>query len=173
MRYIALMSTLRPTTLSIVLIFACLLPGCSTPAPAQPQDSPAAGQPQPGPSYPAGATPALGSHAQPVTEPPAEPPAETVAIRGRVIQTRRNSMSDPPVGTVRVEGTLESDTLYAKATIHVSRKTRLFLGRNGKPASFSFLQNGDLVEVTFTGPVEESDPVKATAARIVILEHKQ
>lgn len=96
---------------------------------------------------------------------------EPVDIRGRVIQTRRNSMGEPPVGTVRVEGTLEPGTRYDKATIHVGRKTRIFLGHDGKPASFSFLHTGDLVEVTFVGPVAESYPVQATADKIVILEH--
>ncbi len=155
------MSTFRPLALSILI--ACLLPGCSASATAQPQ---------PGPSQPAGATPALGSHAKPAEEPPpSATPTEPVDIRGRVTQTRRNSMSEPPVGTVQVEGKLEPGTRYDKATIHVGHKTKLFLGRNGKRASFSFLHEGDLVEVTFAGPVEESDPVKATADKIVILEH--
>jgi hypothetical protein len=151
-RYIDRMSTLRPLALSAVLI-ACLFPGCSASAPAQPQ---------PGPSQPAGATPALGSHA---------PQTEPVDIRGRVTQARRNSMSEPPVGTIQVEGKLEPGTRYEKAVIHVGHKTRVFLGRDGKAASFAFLHEGDLVEVTFEGPATEEDPVKATAAKIVILEH--
>ena len=167
MRYIAFMAFMRtPAILSIVLTFACLA-GCSTPAPAQPQDEPAASQPQPGPSYPAGATPTLGSGAPRAEDKPAEP----VDIRGRVTQARRSSLGEPPVGTIQVEGTVEPGTRHDKATIRVSRETKIFLGRDGKPASFTFLHTGDLVEVTFTGPVAESYPVQATAARIVILEH--
>lgn len=153
MRYIAFMLTLRPAILSVVLIFACLLTACSAPAPAQAPDV------KPEPSQPAASQPA------------GAPDKQTVDIRGRVTQSRRNAQGEPPVGTVQVEGTLEPDTRYDKATIHVGHETKILLGREGKPASFSFLHSGDLIEVTFTGPVAESYPVKATAAKIVILEH--
>jgi hypothetical protein len=170
-RYIALMRALRPTTLSALLVSAWLLSGCATPAPAQ-APAPTPEPPQPGPSSSAGATPTLGSGAPPVAAAPTgeEKPAETVDIRGRVIQARRNGQGEPPVGTLQVEGTLEPGTRYDKATVHVGHTTRIYL-KSGKPASFSFVHSGDLVEVTFAGPVEESSPVKATAARIVILEH--
>jgi hypothetical protein len=155
-RYIAFMAflrTLRTAVLSVTLTFACLLTGCSTPAPAQPQVEPPIIQSQPEPSS------------------TADKPAEAVDIRGRVTQTHRNAQGEPPVGTVEVEGTVEPGTRYDKATIHVGHDTKIFLGRDGKPASFGVLHTGDLVEVTFTGAVAESYPVKATAARIVILEH--
>ena len=152
------MHHLRP--LSVLLILAGLLSGCSAPAQAQ---APKSEPPQPGPSEPAGATPTLGGHKP--------PEAETVDIRGRVVQARRNAQGEPPVGTLQIEGTLEPGTRYDKATVRVSRETKIFLGRDGKPASFSFLREGFLVEVTFSGPVAESYPVQATAARIVILEH--
>ena len=156
--------------LSILLIFVCLISACSAPAPAQapvsapePAQAPTAApatvpEPAPAPSQPTAETPA---------------PAE-VDIRGRVTQARRNGQGEMPVGTLQVEGALEPGTHYAKATIHVGHQSRVFLGRNGKPASFSFIHSGDLVEVTFDGPVTEAteaNPVKATAATIVILEH--
>jgi hypothetical protein len=177
LRYIGVMTALRelrPTILSALLIFACLLPGCSTPAPAQPQSPTPETAPQPGPSYPAGATPTLHAPAPAAAE---DKPAETVDIRGRVIQARRNGQGELPVGTLRVEGALEPGTRYAKATIHVGHQTKIFFGRSGsdrRRASFSFIHSGDLVEVTFTGPVTEateSQPVKGTAATVVILEH--
>jgi hypothetical protein len=178
LRYIGAMRDLRPAILSALLIFSgllfsSLLPGCATQEPAQPQSPPPEATPQPGPSNPAGATPTL--HApSPATD---EKPVETVDIRGRVTQARRNGQGELPVGTLQVEGSLEPGTRYAKATIHVGHKTKIFLGRSGpdrKQASFSFIHSGDLVEVTFVGPPAEttgSDPVKATAATIVILEH--
>lgn len=159
MRYIAGMRSLRPTILSVFLMLSWLLSGCAAPAPAQ---APSPEPPQPGPSEPAGATPTLGGN---------KPATETVDIRGRVVQARRNAQGEPPVGTLQVEGTLEPGTRYDKATVRVSRETKIFLGHDGKPTSFSFLHEGDLVEVTFSGPVAESYPVQATAARIVILEH--
>jgi hypothetical protein len=149
------MITFRPLALSTVLI-ACLLPGCSASA-AQPQTP---------------AQPQLGSQAKPSEETP--PPAEPVDIRGRVTQARRNGQGELPVGTLRIEGALEPGTRYDKAVVHIGHKTKVFLGRNGKPASFSFIHSGDLVEVIFDGPVAEvAEPehIKATAARIVILEH--
>jgi nucleoid-associated protein YgaU len=183
-RYIGAMRDLRPAILSALLIssgllFSSLLPGCSTPAPAQPESAP-----------PPDATPAVSEPGEPAAPaepaPPAQPadakpaPAETVDIRGRVTQARRNGQGELPVGTLQVEGALEPGTRYAKATIHVGHQTKIFLGRSGpgqKPASFSFIHSGDLIEVIFVGPptgtteTTESDPVKATADRIVILEH--
>jgi hypothetical protein len=151
------MPTLRPAVPSILLIVSLFLPGCAAPAPAQPQvEAVPAGQP-------------ADQHAgQPAGE---AQPAAQVDIRGRVTQSRRNSQGEPPVGTVQIEGKVEPGTRYDKAVVHVGHQTKIFLGRDGKPASFSFLHSGDLVEVTFTGPVAESYPVKATAAKIVILEH--
>jgi PBP1b-binding outer membrane lipoprotein LpoB len=155
-RYIAAMRTLRPAH---ILLIACFLPGCSAPAPAQPPTSLETSPPAPA----AAVTP---------TPAPAETkPAEPVDIRGRVIQARRNAQGEPPVGTLQVEGALEPGTRYDKATIRVGHETQIFLGRGGKRTSFSFIHSGDLVEVTFTGPVAESYPVQATADRIVILEH--
>jgi hypothetical protein len=166
-RYIAAMRALRPAVLSVPLIFVWLVSGCSTPAPAQPQaPAPETVSPEPAPAPP---TP-------PADAKPAAA-AETVDIRGRVIQARRNGQGELPVGTLQVEGALEPGTRYAKATIHVGHQTKIFFGPSGsdrRRASFSFIHSGDLVEVTFTGPpteTTESDPVKATADRIVILEH--
>ncbi|HEX3127946.1 MAG TPA: hypothetical protein VH394_11505 [Thermoanaerobaculia bacterium] len=178
---------------SALLVLACLLSGCSAPAPAPSPVTPVSAPepvqvsapeptptpeptPQPGPSEPAGATPVLGSHppAAPATPADDARPAETVDIRGRVVQARRNAQGELPVGTLQVEGPLEQDTRYDKATIHVGHQSKIFLGRDGKPASFGFIHTGDLVEVTFLGPpteATESHPLKATAAKVVILEH--
>jgi hypothetical protein len=152
------MLTLRPAVLSVLLIFVWLVSGCSTPAPAQPQaPAPETVSPEPAPAPPMEAK-----------------PAEPVDVRGRVVQARRNAQGELPVGTLQIEGSQEPGTRYDKATIHVGHDTKIFLGRGGRPASFSFIHSGDLVEVTFTGPpagMTESEPVKATAATIVILEH--
>lgn len=148
---------------SLLLIFFCLS-ACSAPAPAQAPATTPEPTSQAEPSPPAAETPA-----------PAPAPAE-VDIRGRVTQARRNAQGEPPVGTLQVEGTLEPGTHYDKATIHVGHETKIFVGRGpgGKAASFAFIHSGDLVEVTFAEPVTkatESNPVKATAATVVVLEH--
>ncbi|MES1245521.1 MAG: hypothetical protein ABUT39_28205 [Acidobacteriota bacterium] len=163
-RYIAAMHALRPAIPAILLTLV-FLSGCSAPAPAQPSTPvapplEAAASPEPSPAPP--------------TPPAAEAPAEAVDIRGRVIQAHRNAQGDPPVGTLVVEGALEPGTRYDKATVHVGHETKIFVGRGSKQASFAFIHSGDLVEVTFAGPVAEateSHPVKATAATVVILEH--
>jgi len=162
----ASMRDLRSAILPVLPIFFWLLSGCSAPAPAQPPTSP----PISPPISPPAAAPAPAAPTTPATSAETQP-AEPVDIRGRVIQAHRNAQGDPPVGTLQVEGALEPGTRYDKATIHVGHETKIFFGRGGRSASFSFIHSGDLVEVTFAGPVAESSPVKATADRIVILEH--
>jgi hypothetical protein len=121
---------------------------------------------------PACSTPPPVSAAAPASTPtPAPEPMAKVDIRGRVLQAHRNAQGDPPVGTILVEGPLTPDTRYTKASILINRESKLLVGRGGKRASFGFIHSGDLVEVTFAGPVAESDPVKATAAEVIILEH--
>jgi hypothetical protein len=146
------MRTSRPLQPALLIAALAVLTACSTPLAA-----PAAPHPQPA----AAAT-------------PAPEPAVKVDIRGRVVQAHRNGQGDPPVGTIVVEGPVEPDTRYAKASILIDRKSKVFVGRGGKRAAFAFIHSGDLVEVTFAGPATEateSDPVKATAAEVVILEH--
>jgi len=69
-----------------------------------------------------------------------------------------------------VEGALEPDTRYARAKVRITRDTKVFQTRGGKRLVFSRLQVGNLVEVTFEGPVAESDPVQAVAAEVVLLD---
>jgi hypothetical protein len=137
---------LQPALLIAVLV---VLTACSMPLPA-----PAAPPPETAPPPAAGTDQAV-----------------KVDIRGRVVQAHRNAQGEPPVGTIVVEGPVEADTRYARASILVDRSSKVFVGRGGKRAAFAFIHSGDLVEVTFAGAVAESDPVKATAAEVVILEH--
>jgi hypothetical protein len=57
-----------------------------------------------------------------------------------------------------------------KASITVNAATRIYRGRVGPSTkgSFTDLQNGQIVEVWFNGPVLTSYPVQATASVIVI-----
>jgi hypothetical protein len=57
----------------------------------------------------------------------------------------------------------------AKAAVRISEQTEI-LHSSGARASRNDLLVGDRVRVWFTGPVAQSYPVQATAARIEILE---
>lgn len=147
-------------SLRLILLPALLaLLACSA-APAA--SAPSQAEPQPGPSHPAGATPTLGAHKQ--------PDEAEVDVRGRITLFHRAAYGEPPLATFVVEGALEPGTRYAKAQVRITRDTKVFQTRGGKRLVFSRLQVGDLVEVTFAGPVAESDPVQAVAAEVVRLE---
>lgn len=158
------MSSLRPILLlpALLILLACSAMPAAPAAPATPAASaPSRTEPQPGPSQPAGATPTLGAH---------DPDQAQVDVRGRITLFHRASYGEPPLATAVVEGALEPDTRYARAQIRITRDTKVFETRGGKRLIFSRLQVGDLVEVTFEGPVAESDPVQAVAAEVVRLE---
>ena len=76
------------------------------------------------------------------------------------------------IGHILVEGEMEADTVHDKANITVKKQTVIEkqLGHDTVPAAFNDVKTGSTVEVTFTGPVEESYPVGAIAGKIVIIE---
>ena len=105
---------------------------------------------------------------------PADPPASTptpapVDSRGKITQYHRSIYGEPPVGTILVEGPAGEDVRYPRAKIRVTRETQIVRAGEDKRIPFNRLGVGSLVEVTFTGPVEKSEPVQAEAARIVLL----
>ena len=70
-----------------------------------------------------------------------------------------------------VEGDLESkydDTEYSVAQIS---KGNAEVFKNGEKVDFDIIEEGMKVEVSFTGPIQESYPVQATAGIIQILEN--
>lgn len=137
------------------IVTALLLAGCTPSAPVKTD----------GPGGPAPAE-------IPAATPPT-PPEETPAgadIRGRITEHHRSATGEPPVGSIRVEGTLAADTRHDKASIRITRDTKIVKGRGGQRMPFNSLTVGTLVEATFIGPVAESYPVQATASEVVILE---
>jgi len=76
--------------------------------------------------------------------------------------------------TMLVEGKLEQDTSFDKASVTVNMKSIVL--RDNTPITglfaFSEIKKGDTVEVTFNGPVAESYPVQgvATTVRIVTVQ---
>lgn len=133
------------------IMTALLLAGCTPSAPVKTD----------GPGGPA-----------PAEIPAATPPEETPAgadIRGRITELHRSATGEPPLGSIRVEGALEADTRHDKASIRITRDTKIVKGRGGQRMPFNSLTVGTLVEATFIGPVAESYPVQATASEVVIL----
>jgi hypothetical protein len=98
-------------------------------------------------------------------------PTTPPAIRGS-ITSRTAGPGGDLVGSILVEGQVETDTTFDKASIAVTAKTQIFeqVGQEHRPATFDALQMGRSVEAWFDGPVAESYPVQATASDIVILE---
>lgn len=136
----------------LAIVLSLLMAGCTPSAPVKTD----------GPGGPA-----------PAEIPAATPPEETPAgvdIRGRITEHHRSATGEPPVGSIRVEGELTADTRHDKASIRITRDTKIFKGRGGQRMPFNSLTVGTLVEATFIGPVAESYPVQATASEVVILE---
>ena len=99
---------------------------------------------------------------------------EKVSIRGTpasVNPANEDEKKAGILGTVQMEGRKDKDTEYDKATVKVTRATKVFrqVGKELKPASFDDLKPGVRMEIHFQGPVAESFPVMATAGKIVIL----
>ena len=74
--------------------------------------------------------------------------------------------------SVLIEGKLQSDTSFDKASVTVTDKTKIYRedAQGRHLVDFSYLRVGQIVAATFTGAVAESYPVQATASEIVILK---
>jgi hypothetical protein len=71
-----------------------------------------------------------------------------------------------------VEGTIEPDTIYAKAAVTVTIKTRIVEEHDGSEhrVRFDSLKIGQTVQVRFVAPALQSSPVQATAREILVLK---
>jgi beta-N-acetylhexosaminidase len=94
------------------------------------------------------------------------------AIRGSITSRNASNGQGGLVGSILVEGNLENDTQFDKASIAITSETQIFeqVEQQRQPATFEALQIGQTVEAWFTGPVAESYPVQAVASDIVILK---
>lgn len=93
-------------------------------------------------------------------------------ITGKIIRispASENSDNKQFLGSIYVEG----GGKYDRASINVTRQTKIFIGEDGKrrAAKFEDLKIGDSVSAAFEGPVLESYPVQATAGDIEILKN--
>lgn len=102
---------------------------------------------------------------------PDDEPFRLADIRGTI--TEVESYDEPTAsGVVRrllVEGAGTDDTLYDIAWVEISDATEIsFDGETFAPPTLDDLANGRQVEIHFTGPVRESDPVQAVAEQVMI-----
>ncbi len=89
-----------------------------------------------------------------------------VDIRGTVtdINIFGNSSS------ILVEGQIENDTQYDKASVRIDENTLITKLNLSRSIEISEINIGDIVEVTFIGPVAESYPVQAKAKLVHIIQ---
>jgi beta-N-acetylhexosaminidase len=82
-----------------------------------------------------------------------------------------NDAKKVTLGSILVEGKVEKDTSYDKASITILKTTKLEkqVGKEIMPATFADLKVGAKVIATFSGPVAESYPVQARAGVVLIL----
>jgi beta-N-acetylhexosaminidase len=95
-------------------------------------------------------------------------------IRGRITNIYKSTEDSTGdiMGSILVEGNIEKDTEYDKASVTITKETRIFESKNGKliKVSFDSLKPNQRVQALFTGPVAESYPVQVRAKEVVILE---
>lgn len=90
-----------------------------------------------------------------------------VDIRGTITNITINNEKE---GFIFVEGQIEYDTSYDKASIRINKDTIITKGNENRKINITDLKTGDRVEVKFNGPVLESYPVQVTAGYISVLE---
>lgn len=95
-----------------------------------------------------------------------EPISDKVDIRGIITNITVNNSEE---GFILVEGEIEEDTSYDKASIRVDGSTIINVSTTTTKLQLSDLKVGDKVEVGFKGPVAESYPVQTKAGHITVL----
>jgi beta-N-acetylhexosaminidase len=95
-------------------------------------------------------------------------------IRGSItsIYKATEDSTGDVIGSILIEGNIEKDTEYDKASVTITKETRIFESKSGKliKANFDSLKPNQRVQALFTGPVAESYPVQVRAKEVVILE---
>jgi len=88
-----------------------------------------------------------------------------IGIRGTI--TDINTGKDG--ANILVEGNIEPDTIYDKASVHIDVQTMIQKDDLSRLFEYTDLKLGDKVEVVFRGPVAESYPVQGTADIVRII----
>jgi hypothetical protein len=92
-------------------------------------------------------------------------------IRGRIAGLSNSQSDSDLMGFLLIEGEPEEDTAYQRALVTVHRQTAIYRREGEKTVrtTFSRLEEGMTVEVWFSGPTAESDPVQAAADTIIVI----
>lgn len=90
-----------------------------------------------------------------------------IGIRGEI--TKLSQSEDNKIIFVLVEGTLESDTEFDKASVAITGKTKILEKDGEKKLSMEDLKEGMKIEVVMEGPIRESYPVQGDAKEVRVL----
>jgi beta-N-acetylhexosaminidase len=93
---------------------------------------------------------------------------ENVDVRGEITELVLGNDNKPV--RIMVEGDLEEDVPYDKASVSIDKKTKVYMKDDGKKLEAADLKKGMKVEAIFEGPVAESYPIQAKAREIRVLE---
>lgn len=97
------------------------------------------------------------------------PKLDNPDIRGHI--TTLTPGTGDTIATLLVEGAIEPDTTYDKASVRVTEDTKLYKTTpDGVVELDRELAEGDFVSVWFEGPVAESYPVQARAGQVTVIE---
>jgi thioredoxin-related protein len=94
---------------------------------------------------------------------------DTIGIRGKVTSITASGENT----VIMVEGQIEKDTAYDKASVTIKADTNVVRQEGGKDTAVKpeDIELSDTVEVIFAGPVAESYPVQGTANLVRILSN--
>lgn len=93
---------------------------------------------------------------------------EDIGIRGQITEVSKNDSGK--ITSILVEGKVEQDTAYDKASVFIGEKTKIYKNDTKAELKAADLKEGTKVEAVFEGPVRESYPVQADASIIRIIE---
>lgn len=91
-----------------------------------------------------------------------------IGVRGQI--TGLNMGQDSKTMFILVEGKLEQDTAYDKASLTITDKTKIIDKGTDKKLSKEALKEGMQVEVIMEGSVRESYPVQGDAKEVRIIK---
>lgn len=90
---------------------------------------------------------------------------EQVGIKGKITEIH---IIEEEITSVLIEGDIEENTMYDKANVAIKDSTKIY--KDDEEINVEDLEEGQIIEVIFDGPVAESHPVQGTAKTIKIIE---